>query len=254
MTPITAQDLLPELGGYDDFSGKIVDAWFESPEQYTAKAGSAVVHLKCLVDAEGFEEPVSLGGFSCGSADKWEIGKEGKELIPQKGKPKFNAKSNAGIFVDALFKVAGEGDAGVGANKLIPRGFLTTQAEFYIGLESHWVKKAFKNPTDPTREITIQLPTEYVNIPEAGAAPAPTVKKESVKAAAKSVATVAPEDLQKLKDLASGKDDKTFKKAVLADAGFKINKALMNEIFSNDLIKKLEDSGELVKDPTGKYV
>ena len=253
---VTGQDLIPESGGFDDFAGRIKEAWFEpAGENYPkgpAPDYAAAIMLQCRVESDSFEEPVRLGGFKVGDTLKWEIAKEGLELTPVKGKTKFNSKSPGGIFVAELMRVAGSGNIEAGANTLAARGFLTTQSGFYEGLDSHWVKREFENPMGKDKDpVKVQVATEYVKIAEATAA----VKAPKVTKAKGGKFEATPEEIEKLKSIASGKDPKEFKAAILKDAGLKANTALMNEIFSKGLIGKLQEAGELILDSdTGKYV
>ena len=250
---VTGQDLIPESGEFDDFAGPIREAHFEKAgENYPKSASGAVaIMLQCRVESDQFEEPVRLGGFKVGDTDKWEVSEDERELTPIKGKTKFNSKSTGGIFVAELMRVAGTGNIESGANLLAGRGFLTTQSGFYAGLDSHWVKREFENPMGKDKNpVIVQIATEYVKIAEI-AAPAKAEKK--AKADGKFVIT--PIDLAKLKEIASGKDRKELKAAVIKDAGLKANTALMNDIYSKDLITKLTEAGELILDSdTGKYV
>lgn len=254
---ITGQDLIPESGGYDNFSGPIVQASFQlAGEDYPKGAnGEIAVMLQCQVDSDAFEKPVRLGGFKVGDDTKWQISDDGREVTPLKGGPKFNAKSSGGVFVAELIRVAGNGKIEDGANILAARGFLTTQAGFYEGLDSHWVKREFENPVDKSRTINVQVATEYVKIAGKAEAKAEAKSEAKTEKAKKGKFEVSPAGLAKLKELASGKDMKELKSAILKVVELKNDNALMNEIFSKGLLAELQKAGELILDTdSGKFV
>ena len=273
MPKITGADIIPGSGGFDDFSGLIIDAFFEK-NTYGGTVVNPTISLQCMVESPDFEEPVRLGGFSCGKEDKWEIVKEGRELNPLKGDARFRNNCNAGVFVTELCKVAGHGDVDKGAALLAARGYLPTQADFYIGLDSRWVKQARKNPMskpdDIKPDITVQCATDYVNIPgyvnipveakaEAKAkAPVAPVKAAEDKAPAKATKSnyeIEPDVQFELQGIAKGKTLPELKKAILgkdASEAMKDQK-FRNFLFSEGGFKALEEGGILIKGEDEKY-
>lgn len=284
MPKVTGADIIPGAGGFDDFTGLIIDAFFEA-NTYGGTVITPAISLQCMVESPDFEEPVRLGGFSCGGSEKWEIIREGRELSALKGDNRFRTSSNAGVFVNELCKVAGgykpgddraatEAAITKGAALLASRGFLPTQAEFYIGLDSRWVKQGRKNPMskadDPKPDIMVQCATDYVKIPsekvveavakspakaKAPAATAKTEAKAEAKAPAKSGYEIDPDTQVNLQALASGKTLPELKKAIVdknAEPWAKDQK-FRNFMFSGDGFKVLEESGVLTKGEDGKY-
>jgi len=246
---VRPDDLELEVSGFDDFAGPITDAYFDIIAEYAEKAGSDIVHLICEVAAEGFQKPPKLGGFSCGGADKWDIAKDGKELLPKKGKPRFHANSNAGVFVSDILKMAGDGDIKKGAEVLAKRGFLMTQAGFYIGLESRWVKRASPNPVDKSSTVSIQVPTEYLILGDSK-----TIATKTVPTAVDEGFEISDEELGKIQEIAEGKTERELRQACIKVPELKLNTALMSQIYNKGLLKKLENEGRLTLGPNEKYV
>lgn len=235
---------LDETGGFDDFAGPITDAYFEEMSgDYTAamKEGGKAIGLTCLVNAPNFQRPVKLGSFSAGSADKWDISKGGKELVCLKGKAVFHSRANAGIFVRELLLLAGQGNMEKGQDEFIKRGYPMTKANFYIGLDSRWLRKQFPNPVDPAKTISVQVPTDYLKF--GAGAPKPEEKTKGLEEAVADIII-----------LSFGKDVTELKSAIVDNEKLRANSDLMVAVFNKGLLDELEKQGKLKKGADGKYV
>ena len=244
---LTKADMQFESSGFDDFTGPIVDAWFEINPVYAERAGSDIVQLICKVEADGFNDPVSLGGFSCGAADKWDIIKGGKELVARKGRASFHGNSNAAVFVSELFRLAGGGDIEKGQEVFIARGYRMTQAEFFLGLESRWVRKDIPNPVDKEKVVRVQVATDFLNIGEAVEGIGKMVVKKATPVADEA-------DIAVIQELASGENKTTLKQSCLKDIRLKGKSALHIAIVRGGLLEQLEAEGKLMADEDGKYI
>ena len=253
---LTRADMDLDDSGFDDFSGVIIDAWFgyasEVSPEYKEKLASESdpVMLIAKVDADGFKEPPKLGAYSCGGQEKWEVTRNGKEISPQKGNPVFHKRSNAGAFVAEIFKVAGGGDIGKGQDILAARGFRMTQAEFYIGLDSRWLRQDIPNPVDSSKTLHLQVATDYLNISEVSG-------RESRNGGGASTAA-SDEMVDLIAEMSIGKSEKELRSAILKESRtegspFKGNQGLLNQVFNEGLLKKLLSSGKLVEGEGGKY-
>lgn len=252
---VTREDLLPEESSFDDFSGPIIDARFEVIKEYAekmnAQPGKEPISLVCYVQASGFETNVKLGGFSCGNAEKWDIAQGGSELLPLKGTSKIHAKSNLGVFLNELYKCAGEGDKSKGVNVLVQRGFKPTQAAFYLGLDSRWLRKILPNPVDENKTVSVQVATDYLKITDISKT-APTASPAKGPAAEYTEADVAW-----IQKIAEGKSEPELRKFVAhLPKDQQPSPAFQTFLFNRGGFAKLEVAGKLVKDPggSGKYI
>ena len=234
---IRDEDFKLESGLANDFDGAITDAWFAPPrDEYIQRSGgdaTPFLHLK--LEGEDLDSPIDQV-WSTGAAKQWKAVRDGKEIVSEKN-PNLHAfveTSRAGELVGRIITLAGEGDKKKGVQLLRERGYLMTEAEFYIGLNFHWERE--KKTTVGGEERDVLMPTALLGI-------------DSATASAPKQSAYSDSDLETLKKLAVGKTEQQFKQQVMRTASLKDNKALLNDVFNGNFI-----SEQLVKGPDSKFI
>lgn len=255
MTPITREDLVPDIGGFlDNVSGEITKAVFELAtgkyaDQIMMGGGNAKlpVMLTITVDSPDLEKP-AMQSYSVGGSDVWDIVGDGKSIVNIKTPEKrsFRKGSMAWRLVEAMMESVGEGDIDKGQVFFIGRGHYMTDAAFFTGLNWQWEVKEFKIEIGSganKKEITSRppLPAKYLGATQA----------EESKASKSTAAPVAGSDaLDKiLVENASGKSEKELKTFAVHNPEIKKNDAYIKGVVSGKKLKELEGAGTLVKDP-----
>ena len=228
----------------DDFDGTVIDAYFAPPRQeYRDKAGGGgdepFLHLK--IESPELDQPIEQA-WSTGAARQWKAQRDGKEIISQKNADykNFVSGSRAGELVSRIILGAGGGDKAKGVGVIKDRGYLMTEAEFYMGLQAHWEQVPLPTVGGDTRNVLI--PTVVYGFGEAAALPEA------------SAATYTDEDIGKLVTLASGKNENQVKQQIMRSDDLKSNKDLLNAVFNKGLLKELEEAGKLTRDPSGVFI
>ena len=72
---------------------------------------------------------------------------------------RFSTNSQAGMLVDRMVELVGNGDKSKGRDFFLKRGQMT-QAEFYNGLWFHWKRETMT--TVGGQELTLLMPTQYL--------------------------------------------------------------------------------------------
>lgn len=237
------EDLEPEVSSFDDFEGTITGAWF-SPcsAEYMKQANltEAVPFLNLEVTSPDFERPVNIG-FSVGA--RFSISDDKQSLfIKDKPEARFNSKSNAWIFAQELFRIAGDGVIKEGQKKFLERRYRMIETGFYLGLSSRWVRRPFTHPLDSEKTVKVQVATDYLTFSEVK-----TVGRADV-------GEIGEGNLDILLTLATGKDTEQLRTAIVKDANLKADKVLMNLVYNKGLLEKLETEGKLVRGDDGKYL
>ena len=237
MPKVRPQDMELPAGLLDDFDGRITDTRFAVKEDYAAVSATSDPMLILTIETAELEQPIEQG-YSIGATRQWEVVRGGAEVV-SRVKPDSHAwiaGSRAGDLVAAMMETIGNGDRKAGQAVLLKRDRWMTEAEFYIGYNFHW-KRVGKMSVDG-KERQVLLPVAFLGEESAATAP-----------------SAPPAYLEVLKSLAAGKTEGDLKKAILARPELKKNAELMGEVFNRGLLTRLEESGELVKDPsTGKYL
>ena len=233
---IRDEDFALESGLANAFDGAVTDAWFAPPrEEYVQRSGgepTPFLHLK--LEGPDLDSPIDQV-WSTGSAKQWKAVRDGKEIVSEKN-PNLHAfveSSRAGELVGRIITLAGEGDKKKGVQVLKARGYLMTEAEFYLGLNFHWERE--KKFTVGGEERDVLMPTVLLGM-DATAVSSP---KESAYSDA---------DVETVKGLAKGKTEQQFKQQLMRSA-LKDNKQLLNEVFNGNFMQE-----HLVKDPSGKFI
>ena len=236
-----------ELGSglLDDFDGVVEDAWFAPPRQeYIDRTGgepTPFLHLSIV--SPDADQPIEQV-YSIGTARQWQVERDGKEVVSGK-KPDYHnfvANSRGGELVGRIIELAGGGDKAKGVQAVKERGFLMTEAEFFVGLNAHWERESRLTVGGDTRDIL--LPTAIHGFGEA----------EAVATPGAAGLPFSDEEIEKLVGLASGRTEQQLKQQVMRDAGLKKNKELLNSVFNKNLLKELEAAEKLTRGPDGKYI
>ena len=242
MGKVRPEDKELETGLMDDFDGTIVDVRFEEPRaEYAAISGTSDPVLTLTLESPEMNTPIEQT-YSIGAAKQWQVSRGGKEVISAKNPDthRFNRNCRAGVLVDSLCEVVGSGDKQKGQDALFDRvknDRYMTEAEFYIGLSCHWLRKPLSTVGGETRDVL--MPCAYL-----GEAPV-SGKKTSTPV------EVSEEDEQSIIAIALGKNEVGFRSAAIRE--LKGKNALLNLIINKDLIKKLVDEGKLTVDDGGLY-
>ena len=239
MGKLTREDMTLESGLADDFDGVIVDLRFEVDSQYAAKSNSQDPMLTVVIDSPTIEEPITQR-YSLGAKKQWRSAKGGREVVSglDPNAHKFNVKSRAGTLVHRMFELAGDGDLNKGQDFFIDRGYMMTQAEFFIGLNYHWKREPLPVVDAEAGTKDVLLPTKSLGLgaaPTAAQAASPELDAEVVK-------------------LATGKDERGLKIAALKSEVLKKYPDYMRDLVSGSKIQELIGNNTLALGPDGKFI
>ena len=232
-------------GLMDDFDAEVTDAWFAPPRQeyIDRSGGDTTPFLNLKLESPDLDQPIEQV-WSTGSAKNWQVQRNGREIVSSKSPDlhQFASASRAGGLVDRIITLAGEGDRAKGVQIVRSKGYLMTEAEFYIGLSCHWEREQMPTVSGETRDVL--MPTALLGIGDSDVAGSVT---------APSAPAFGDEEIAALVTLASGKTEQQLKQQVMRSE-LKGNKDLLNAIFNKGLLTAMETEGTLVKSPDGKYI
>ena len=253
--PKTRDDFQLDSGLASDFDGTIVEVVFQEPSsdyQRVSKSKDPVLTL--LIESPDFERPIEQG-YSIGSAKQWDAVKDGHEVVSGRNPDShtFNMNSRAGVLVERMLNLTGEGDREKGIDFFIKRDAWMTQSSFYKGLTFHWTREKMKTMPDDqgnVKEVDVLLPSIYLG-----------ESKTETKASAGAASASGNGDLDKvLAGLTSDKDgnslgldEKGLRLAAAKNTTLKANPKYLREVINGPKIKELEDTGEIVR-VDGKFV
>lgn len=249
--PRTKEDfIMPEGGLFDDFDGKVIDAYFgPSTGKYAQASGSAEPGLWLVFENPEADKPFPQF-FTIGKG--WEIGTSNKEIV-NINKPEmelFIRSSKVGKVIDRVAELIGEGDIDKGREYFAKKDMPMINANFYIGWNAHWKNEESEITVEGSKKtVKTLLPNKWYGA-------------EEVKAGAKAKAPEATADTKALDDLvikmAAGKTERELKQAILKDTpenkSIKDNKVYMTGVVSGIVLKRLETEGKLFKGEGDKFV
>lgn len=232
MPEITLEDLELESGFADDFDAVVTHAHFEVNEEYAARSGTEDPLLVLTLKSPQLENEIDSTGFSCGSAKRWQIERNGKEIVSETHPEshQFNMNANAGKLIARLITLGSK-------EFFLGRKAYMTQGEFYEGINCHWKREAL--PTVSGGSSDVLMPNLWLG------AVKPVAEGDGVN----------PELVAQVVELASGKSPKELKSAVIKQVDKKSEgyKVFIQSVLSGTLFSKLEEDAKLVE-VDGKYV
>lgn len=255
--PKNREDYAPDVGGFlDDTDGDIVEARFgvatgEYADKIIMGGGDVKPPVVITLTVEGPElEKPQQQSFSVGSSDLWEISDDEKSIKNVKNPDKhgFRKGSRAYSLVEAMFMAVGKGDLEKGQDFFINRDVYMTDARFYEGLSFHWA--TVKLPTvEGKAPSNVPLPDKFLGDRKtAKGKPAETKKITSINSTEVALDTIILANI-------SGKTDRDIKGFAVRSAEIKKDSDYLKGVVSGTVLKRLEDSGQITKDPeSGKYL
>lgn len=239
----TEKDMELGTGLIDNFDGVVIDAYFGVDAAYAEKArasggsGSDEPMLCLVFESPEFEQSGEQK-YSIGSKG-WTAEDEGKRVVSslRPDTRVFNANSNAGMLISRLFMLAGKGDKAKGQKVFVERGHFMTEADFYKGIRSHWLRESRKNPMGGS-DISLLQPQDSIEFVGVTAGKAAKSMPASDEGYADFVAEVV--------GLASGKTPSQLKAAIMKDAKLRVNAVMMKRLYG-PLLSELEKEGVLTK-------
>ena len=250
--PKTREDYNLETGLADDFDGAITDAFFEVNVRYAEVSGTADPMLTIVIETDSIEQPVE-NRYSCGGAKKWQISRNGKEVISGKNPDShgFVRTSRAGAMVDRMFELVGGGNKEKGVAFFQARDRYMTEGEFYTDLNFHWKREPMKVVgSSDTRDIL--MPSVFL-----GEVGKKTVSAKTGITTTTTTTTAATSDDELdniLIELVSGKTEKEVKVAATRNDKLRASTDYMRNLISGTKLTDLEKSGKIGKGPDGKYI
>ena len=240
-------DFDPDLGGlFDDYDSAVLEASFSgNPNlEYVAKAGEGL-GIVLTMDSGG-DKPIQQF-YSIGGKDQWQVLNNGREVVRVKNPDKhaFHAKSRASGLVEAMIMAVGKGNRDAGVEFFLKRDRFMTQADFYMGMNFHWKQQEWKYTNPETKEevkTTGLFPDAYL-----GEATVETSSKAPTAQVASNLDAIVVE-------LASGKNVRELKQAVVRDERFKGQDAYVRELVNGPKIEQMEKAGQLTMGPDKRYI
>ena len=240
---LSADDFVLDSGGGlpSGFWGEVIKAKFGYDSKYSEQAGEDIPGLIIWIDredkGEDDEDKEMRQFYSLGKAKGWEVDDD-EESVESSENPddnSFHENSRAGEVVKKIMSI-------IGVKAVTNRGFYMTEADFYLELGSlYWEQVPMDVVGEKGKKKSVLLPTKGKKgkgKKDEDEEPKKEKKKKSFE--------VEEDDLEKIKELASGKSKSELRKAIRKDDDLKRNSELMNYLYEEDGFKELEKAGELV--------
>ncbi len=281
MTGKSREDYAPDIGGFlDGIDGDIVDVKFaiatgEYADKIMMGGGDAKPPVVMIITVESPElEKPAVQSFSVGSSELWEVSDDEKSIKNVKNPDKhgFRKGSRAYSLIESMFlSVGGASPEDIeevltdtksgkkllaemekGQDFFIKRDAYMTEAKFAEGLSFSWatmkLPTAVEGKTSNAPFAVKFLGDKKVAV-KGKAAPAKVEKKADTTSSATDVLDAI------LAENASGLTDTGIKGFAVRNPEIKKDTAYLKAVVSGEVLKRLENSGKIVKDPeTGKFI